>query len=830
MKKSSVLGLRIFTSLFLVLFVFAQPLLAIESLEVRDEVPMVEEDISEDILDEGISDPEEIAKPTSVWEVSGSTAVTTEDVVLGKVYVAPQNSGVTVTFTKLPEVSSTLSITEISLTGEEVKATGAVSNVAYDISTGMVDGTFEYDLTLPNSGDGSMVVYAENRAELLGDVNEVSNVVENGDVLQVNGLDHFTVFVVTTDVPALSATTTPTCVKAGATTNSGCFNSIQAAINSATSGDTIIVKNGTYNENIVINTAGLTLVGESKSNTVIKGVSGIVITINADNITIGNLTVENTMGAQGITISGKNNIHINNLIVKNVIYSSGNVYGISLVSGSSPMNNIIIENCNFSSIHQTGTTGSAGAIGIGWSNATQTLTGLVIRNNQINDVKASITNKGAYGIILNMGASGSAGQILSPKIQNNTITDLEGYWAHGLGLEGNISDAVITGNTITNITDHKSPSDPDAVAVMVEGNHITSTLQLSNNTFGNVILGVRNVTNVLVDARNNSWGTSKLSSIQSMVRVSNPGTVLYDPWYGKTTTQSVTVNEYENSGVYFVKKNDTLNFNITGEPIYGQHYIAGLWGYNSSTGSRDNSRYIGWQTINPTGTEVGQDIAWDMVTTNWMGSSAPGTTIPAGEYLLWVERYYDEGGYVSGSTITKRITVDDTKPTASVVSPLNDESFNGPVQIEVTASDTQTGISEVGMNLYNATTNSLVAGCTNIKATFNGTNWVMTINDGGRCNLAEGRYRVAAWTYDGVRNGVWPTRPEFNIDYTDPDGTLSGIFYTVGSNDNTIGNFSTNSNSPMFTGTYSDNLGVEKVSLSLAGFNVDATLDSGTWK
>jgi len=82
MKKSSVLGLRVFTSLFLVLFVFAQPLLAIESLEVRDEVPIVE-DVSADILDEGISDPEEIAKPTSVWNVNGNTAVTTEDVVLG---------------------------------------------------------------------------------------------------------------------------------------------------------------------------------------------------------------------------------------------------------------------------------------------------------------------------------------------------------------------------------------------------------------------------------------------------------------------------------------------------------------------------------------------------------------------------------------------------------------------------------------------------------------------------------------------------------------------------------------------------------------------------
>ena len=40
-----------------------------------------------------------------------------------------------------------------------------------------------------------------------------------------------------------------------------------------------------------------------------------------------------------------------------------------------------------------------------------------------------------------------------------------------------------------------------------------------------------------------------------------------------------------------------------------------------------------------------------MVTTNWIGSDAPGTTIPSGDYLLWTERYFDEGGYVSSSNI-----------------------------------------------------------------------------------------------------------------------------------------------------------------------------------
>ena len=83
MKRSSTLGLRIFTSAFLILFTFAQPLLAIESLTpVQDAATTVDE--SKDILDEGISDPEEIAKP--IWNISGESATTSSPVVVGDTY------------------------------------------------------------------------------------------------------------------------------------------------------------------------------------------------------------------------------------------------------------------------------------------------------------------------------------------------------------------------------------------------------------------------------------------------------------------------------------------------------------------------------------------------------------------------------------------------------------------------------------------------------------------------------------------------------------------------------------------------------------------------
>lgn len=195
MKRSPTLGLRLFTSAFLILFTFAQPLLAIESLTpVQDAATTIDE--NQDILDEGISDPEEIAKP--VWVTSGESATTSSPVVLGETYVYPINPAVTVTFSKLPIVSDVIMIKTVYLTDEQVKATNAASNVAYDIATGMDDGTFEYDLTLPRVGDSDKVIYAESVSGLT-DAKDINNVVKNSNSLEITGLNHFTVFVVIDD-------------------------------------------------------------------------------------------------------------------------------------------------------------------------------------------------------------------------------------------------------------------------------------------------------------------------------------------------------------------------------------------------------------------------------------------------------------------------------------------------------------------------------------------------------------------------------------------------------------------------------------------------------
>ncbi|MEI8343698.1 MAG: LPXTG cell wall anchor domain-containing protein [Candidatus Moraniibacteriota bacterium] len=143
-----------------------------------------------------------------IWKTSdGGNKAETKDVVnLNTEYKFPGNENVIVKFTKLPENPGKLLIEEITLSDEQVAQVGAFSNKAYDITSDMVDKTFEYTMTLPAdkvSGQDSVgITYAEKMEDLsapekMGTVaaQNVSFDSKNGEVTSKN-LDHFTVYIV----------------------------------------------------------------------------------------------------------------------------------------------------------------------------------------------------------------------------------------------------------------------------------------------------------------------------------------------------------------------------------------------------------------------------------------------------------------------------------------------------------------------------------------------------------------------------------------------------------------------------------------------------------
>ena len=146
----------------------------------------------------------------AVWQTgSDGKATTINNVVLGQTYSAPQNDKVKITFSKLPDPSDRLTVGEVKLSGDQQAELSAVTDTAYEFTSPMADGTFEYDLTLPLpqnvNKDGVAVKSAESTDELgnaqtLGEPKEVAT-----DTITIKGLTHFTVFVLVNDVDGDSA-------------------------------------------------------------------------------------------------------------------------------------------------------------------------------------------------------------------------------------------------------------------------------------------------------------------------------------------------------------------------------------------------------------------------------------------------------------------------------------------------------------------------------------------------------------------------------------------------------------------------------------------------
>jgi len=118
------------------------------------------------------------------------------------------------------------------------------------------------------------------------------------------------------------------------------YTTIQEAIDApeTLNGHTIFVDAGTYNEYVVLNKS-LCLAGENPDSTILKKTGG-VISVESDNVTIANLTVEGSLYlGTSISISDHNNITIKN---NRITYNYGTCLNIFNSS------NIVISGNNFS--------------------------------------------------------------------------------------------------------------------------------------------------------------------------------------------------------------------------------------------------------------------------------------------------------------------------------------------------------------------------------------------------------------------------------------------------------------------------------------------------
>lgn len=197
----------------------------------------------------------------------------------------------------------------------------------------------------------------------------------------------------------------------------GNYTTIQEAINNATSGDTIFVYNGTYNENVDTKLKKLTLYGEDRDTTIITGAAANpIVKITTSDTTLSGFTLTGTpTGIIVQVVSLSENIYITNNLIKDG--ANGIVLGIT-TSKVTIMDNTIRNNA---------------FVGI----QAQTSSYDVIKNNRIED-------NGAQGIDLSLGSNHNS--ILNNSILNNAE---EGILINGLSsTENTISGNDISGNKI----------------------------------------------------------------------------------------------------------------------------------------------------------------------------------------------------------------------------------------------------------------------------------------------------------------------------------------------------------------------------------------------
>lgn len=237
--------------------------------------------------------------------------------------------------------------------------------------------------------------------------------------------------------------------------NITCFNKIQEAIKASELGYTILVNNGTYHENIIINKK-LNILGENKESTIIHGEGKTAVRITADFVEISNFTIQRS-GADnyGIFINSKftiisyNNISdTGNAILLNHAFNSS-IFKNNIMS--SKWSGILIQDSSYNnSIYENDFKNLADGITIEHS-----FDNNIIKNNFSNNYYAVEVRSSSFNIISenNMIENRGSGVLLWHSSNNiikgnNLLSNLE--YSENWGYDATIKLIASSHNKISN--------------------------------------------------------------------------------------------------------------------------------------------------------------------------------------------------------------------------------------------------------------------------------------------------------------------------------------------------------------------------------------------
>ncbi|AEV32831.1 nitrous oxidase accessory protein [Owenweeksia hongkongensis DSM 17368] len=465
------------------------------------------------------------------------------------------------------------------------------------------------------------------------------------------------------------------------------YLTIQAAVNAASSGDTIYVDAGDYTLAALTMTKSLTIVGSNSGNHAASGSGNIpagrvtesVVTmtgsllINTDNITIDGLHIRSA----GVRVIRNTGVAADNFILQNCLIENTASSGLEMLHfiGTATRENWIIRNNRFSGVQ-----GGTGAIY--FNGSASGLKNILVDGNDFMGSNAAaifggasdLTISGNYFAATNLPTI-NMNDLDNPTIENNTIN------VNGFGLQlTTINGGVIRSNTFTGISAYDfsgtlymrgidvfgtSFSGPNSAGLVIENNifhDFTAAVINTNDQYRGIHFrqGVEDIS-----VQNNTFTNSHTAL----------GIVSATP-----AVEGITLTENDLSGAVFGVLNGSSNAVASTCDWWGSTSSATIASKNTGTvtfepyltNGTDNSGAIGFQpapgacTVNLTALYVNDNNTTGDIFTTAVGndansgtSLAPYLTIQAainaadaGDTI-----YVDAGAYTEQVEITKDVEI-----------------------------------------------------------------------------------------------------------------------------------------------------------------------------
>jgi len=370
----------------------------------------------------------------------------------------------------------------------------------------------------------------------------------------------------------------------------GNYTRIQDAVDNASNGDTVLVYNGTYQENVVVNKT-INLIGENRTTAVIDGGgSGDVIRLNSDWTNISGFTIING-GSTGIYLySNFNNVSGNiislnknhgiylwdssmyNFISDNIIVSNeyGGIYwyysGYNIISNNEIVSNFVGIGFRYSSNNII--TNNTIALNKGWvgmwlsvSCNNNSICGNIITNNDDgleiyssnnNIISDNIISNNHCGLELSFSANNNI-------IKNNTFFN-DGLYVYD-SYHNTVFNNTVNGKPLVYLENESDISIDTAGQVILIN---CSNIDILNQNLSNTAIGaqLRNTNNCLIsdnNISNNTWGILLDYSINNtlkcnIVSSNSEDVLLYSSDHNTISANTITSNGEE--GIYLSNSNN----------------------------------------------------------------------------------------------------------------------------------------------------------------------------------------------------------------------------------------------------------------------------------